>query len=70
MKFATLCLTLLGTAQAFAPASQAAKSTALNEKVECFGEIAPTGFLGRGVWDSLTQAPNGSADTGAYLRAA
>ena len=75
MKFASLCLALIGGASAFAPASPAAKSSALNmaDKVECFGAAPFLGkplFLGEAEWDLFTQAPYGSPETGSFLRAA
>ena len=67
MKLLT-ALSLAATATAFAPAGQhAARSTALN--AEPIGAITPAGFLGKGVWEKLTE-DWGSEETGKFIRAA
>jgi len=67
MKLLT-ALSLAATATAFAPAGQhAARSTALN--AEPIGAIRPAGFLGKGVWEKLTE-DWGSEETGKFIRAA
>lgn len=67
MKLLT-ALSLAATATAFAPAGQhAARSTALNS--EPIGAIRPAGFLGKGVWEKLTE-DWGSEETGKFIRAA
>ena len=61
-------LSLAASATAFAPAGQhAARSTALN--AEPIGAITPAGFLGKGVWEKLTE-DWGSEETGKFIRAA
>ena len=84
MKFAGLCLSLLAAAQAFAPAKDVSRSSALRmsdetpelfepvEKVPCFGAAPMLGgevFFGENYWDKLTME-YGSEDTGKFLRAA
>jgi hypothetical protein len=67
MKLLT-ALSLAASATAFAPAGQhAARSTALN--AEPIGAITPAGFLGKGVWEKLTE-DWGSEETGKFIRAA
>lgn len=71
MKLALSLLGLAASVSAFAPsnAGSARTSVAMNEKVPCFGAIAPVGFLGESEWDLLTQKW-GTAETGKFLRAA
>lgn len=76
MKLATFSLlSLFASAAAFAPSKVAPKSFALNaekEKVPCFGATPLIGepvFIGETYWDKLT-SEYGSAETGAFLRAA
>lgn len=67
MKLLT-ALSLAASATAFAPAGQhAARSTALN--AEPIGAITPAGFLGKPVWEKLTE-DWGSEETGKFIRAA
>jgi len=67
MKLLT-ALSLAATATAFAPAGKhAARSTALN--AEPIGAITPAGFLGKPVWEKLTE-DWGSEETGKFIRAA
>lgn len=66
-------LALIASAQAFAPASHNARvsTTALHEKVPCFGATPLLGevFFGENYWDALT-TEWGSAETGKYIQAA
>lgn len=63
-----LTLSKRTTSGPFAPAGQhAARSTALN--AEPIGAITPAGFLGKGVWEKLTE-DWGSEETGKFIRAA